>query len=131
MDTPETPEERANNLLLQHLTPGQRKTWTEKGYFDFDGQGFWFRVYTTEKAAFHGGAFHTLLALGRIKEEEIYQAVLGTRWAKCFHSFYRDSTGTHELLPSADMALAIKLTLELEPSIHTEACTSYYERRGD
>ena len=123
-------EERAKSLLLQHLTPYQRKTWETKGYFDFKGSGgLWFRILTMENAyRITRSPHHNLLVLGsetgilRKIKPTLRDGVTGI--ARNLYS----TTETHDsYLPEGDNVLAIKLTLEVHQEMFRNGCTMPYQ----
>lgn len=98
-----TPEERANHLLLQHLNAKQKRTFKDNGWFEFVGsKGNLFRLYSREALDRNGylGSHHRLWEMSGegpyLTGRDIFAADRG------------------RFLPDGDTLLAVKLLIEVD-----------------
>lgn len=99
-------EERAKSLLLQHLTPEQKATFEEHGYFDFRGsQGGKYRLFTSE----------TLLKAGVSTSYNLAHrpTIPGGTRVRLRNIFVTENGYSAAAnLPEADTLLALKVAIE-------------------
>lgn len=114
----QTAGERAESLLLQHLTPEQQDTYKRRGYFDFVGsQGAPFRLATASALLRAGlSSTHPLIEMSPYSDSRPTLRI-------CRNIFVRTGHG-YDLVPEADNLLALKCILEAKQSLKEEGCTA-------